>query len=297
MAKRQNEETAAAILWGMWSDKLFGDSSEVSKPIVQKTQHAKGVREGKAVDKASKPPKPKITPKPQKADTKAIVCSSPKGESLKVDKEISSAEIPHKKESSIKPSPTPSANVSPTPKQSIPAIPKTASSPLKSPIKDIFTPTNIMKCFWCGQKVPVHAFHLEKSKLLCPECYSKKTPEQIDMFNRGHIGTIPNVYPIKGDFPKRQNKESEGRESPPKKETIYGDSDMETDSDDGWIDYAFLGGRISERAIAQSTIEELRRYVRKGQLSKARFSIEIKRRRDKRRFVNAPDPNHMPVDM
>ena len=126
---------------------------------------------------------------------------------------------------------------------------------------DSLRPKHKIHCRKCGQDFPCHASWFLQSKVLCPECYFKMTSEEIVAF---HAGIDRNGRPLQ--TPSIKDKSTHREQNRFRKK--FGESD--------WIS---TSTRASEAWIREASKDDLIKAVARGNLSRIRAKIELKRRR------------------
>ena len=139
-------------------------------------------------------------------------------------------------------------------------------------------PAYRIHCKKCKKTVPCHGIWFKNSKVLCPECYSTMNEEQIRMFHASHPDSEAEI--IKVGVPTFSSE-------PPKIPTCdIKPISTPIDQPESWKHF---GTGLSYRTITQSSLKELRAAVKNGQMSKARFNIEVKRRKNKTYYNSLAD--------
>ena len=114
-------------------------------------------------------------------------------------------------------------------------------------------------CLKCGQDYPCFSFWFKTSNVLCPECASDMTREQIETFNSVHRDGIRPT-----EIKKVPEEESESES-------------------------VMTGYRCSNHFITHASTKELIEAVNQGRLSKARARIELRRRMKSDYFNDLPE--------
>lgn len=133
-------------------------------------------------------------------------------------------------------------------------------------LKDLM-PKYRIHCLKCGEDVPCHGFWIEKSKVLCPSCASTMDDYQITAFNRLHDNDKCKVM-----------KNEKTKKSSFSFNSSFNDEDPVS-----------FGGGCSDSFIRRATEEELKQAVKQGKLSRVRFKIEMKRRKNPEWYDDCPE--------
>lgn len=123
-----------------------------------------------------------------------------------------------------------------------------------------FLPRHEVYCQKCGKTARCHKIWFLTSRVLCPECASFMSNEEIAEFNRIHPYAITAI-----DIGNKSQQESHGSSGKFKMQ------ERKT-PEDNFVE------RMSEERIRRSTIQQLRQAVESGRLSKVRYRIETRRR-------------------
>lgn len=137
-----------------------------------------------------------------------------------------------------------------------------------------------MVCKKCKQIVPCHKIWFDTSKVLCPECYNGMTSSEIEKFHQEHPATTATY------FEELENKGTEKIFRNTARLLMESDSYTPTDLPDS---LSRFGNGMDTKTILHASKQELLEAVGKGILSKARFRIEMKRRKNKDYYNSLSD--------
>lgn len=137
-----------------------------------------------------------------------------------------------------------------------------------------------IKCRKCGEVRPCHASWFSQSQVLCPECYSLMTEDEIRVFHKEHKAdgteTLCVVECPKGDKQCTSSRADEDIHS------VFAKKCKAEDAVDSYK-------ACSVRFISKATAAELEKAVADGIISKVRAKIELKRRRNKAYYRDRPN--------
>jgi protein-arginine kinase activator protein McsA len=139
-------------------------------------------------------------------------------------------------------------------------------------------PQNKLHCEMCGKDVMVYRDWYRYSKCICPECYSTMREEQIAVVH------IQQENKAKGEMPRRN--EIRVRRKSAKEYKLWDKNSR----------YNNKGGVWSTSQICKATVEDLKRAVSEGLVSKVRAKIELRRRKEPTYLNSLPEyMNKLPV--
>lgn len=133
-----------------------------------------------------------------------------------------------------------------------------------------------MFCWRCLTPAPCHKIWFKTSKVICPECYSAMTEEQVRRFHDNHPDSMASITKI-----------PEIRE----KSYLYVPQPIKPlpPLTSSWEP-------LSTYQITHSSERTLRAAVKSGALSKARFRIEMRRRKDIDYYQSLAEVPEIPME-
>lgn len=145
-------------------------------------------------------------------------------------------------------------------------------------------PTQSVKCLKCGEEAPCHLDWYEKSRVLCPRCYSEMGESEVAEFHRVYAATVLATGVGAGVPPKGVPRAREERTVRVPKCTGIGIGSGMKESE-----AVHTGGIWTAEHIMRASTRKLKAAIAAGRVSEVRGRMELKRRRNHVYYDMFPD--------